>query len=384
MRIKYESKSRQQGKTQQEKPTMTTDDKNHLVSLDDIQAPVLYGSDDEVSAVVERVREAAGSFVFDMTTAKGRAECASVAHRVARSKTYLDSMGKDFVSELKKKVGVVDARRKTIKDELDAIKNEVRRPLNEYEEREKARVKEHTDALEGAKRFINSIPILNNIEAIDETAAHAARLLDRDYEEYQDQADKLKELLSSTVLQRRGELKEAQRVAAENERLKKEAEERRRKEHEERVAREAREEAERAEREAVEKAERERREEEDRRIKAEQDKLEAERKAFEAEKQAEQEKRDAEAREVEAAKKAEAEKQAAAEKAIKQEQARREAEIAEEKRQAAARQADVDHRAKINNAAVDALVSAGLTAEQGKMAVKAIASGQVANVTISY
>ena len=48
------------------------------------------------------------------------------------------------------------------------------------------------------------------------------------------------------------------------------------------------------------------------------------------------------------------------------------------------REANKRHRTKINNAARDALVAAGLTAEQATVAVTAIAAGNVPNVKISY
>ncbi|OCS62006.1 hypothetical protein BBZ50_02590 [Escherichia coli] len=51
------------------------------------------------------------SFVPDITTAKGRKEIASLAYKVAQTKTYLDGLGKDLVAELKEIPKLIDANR---------------------------------------------------------------------------------------------------------------------------------------------------------------------------------------------------------------------------------------------------------------------------------
>jgi len=89
--------------------------------------------------VLQEIETHARAVVLDVSTAKGRKEIASLANRVARSKTYLDQLGKDLVADLKKKAGAVDAQRRTVRERLDALKGEVRRPLTELEEAEAAR-----------------------------------------------------------------------------------------------------------------------------------------------------------------------------------------------------------------------------------------------------
>lgn len=349
-----------------------------LVKLEDIKAPVLFGSDDEVKAVIKRVEDAAKSFVFDVSTAQGRSEAASIANKVARSKTFLDSIGKEFVSDLKEKAKIVDQRRKTIRDTLDEIKAEVRKPLTEYEEKEKARVKAHSDALEELGQVINLVPIAGSRESVEEIIKlRIDPLKNRDFEENQETANSLLERINGVVDSRLNELDEIERQRLENERLKKEAAEREQKEREERIAREA---AEKARKEADEQ----RRKEEEARLAAEQEKLDAERRELEAIKQAEADKKAA----LENAKKAEEEAEKrrieAIEEAKQKERARLKEEQEERERQAAEREADVKHRTKINNSALDAMVAVGATKTAAKAIVTAIAKGEIPNVSISY
>ena len=49
-----------------------------------------------------------------------------------------------------------------------------------------------------------------------------------------------------------------------------------------------------------------------------------------------------------------------------------------------AREADKNHKAKINRQALADLVAIGLSEDQAKAVVKAIVSGKVSNVSISY
>lgn len=99
----------------------------------------------------------------------------------------------------------------------------------------------------------------------------------------------------------------------------------------------------------------------------------AERRRVEAEQRAEQERKDSIAC---------AEQQAA--EAVEREKER----VAEVARAYAAetakREANKKHKASINNAALDALVAAGINADCAKNCIKLIASGSIPNVTISY
>lgn len=114
----------------------------------------------------------------DLSTAKGRQAVASLAFRVARSKTFLDNLGKDLVADWKKQAADVDALRRIIRDRMDALKEEVRAPLTQWEEAEKER-KRRVDAallrLSNTAQFvINSPPGLSAIAMEAEIAKFEA------------------------------------------------------------------------------------------------------------------------------------------------------------------------------------------------------------------
>jgi len=93
-----------------------------------------------LTELLEKIRAEAVCHVPDLTSDKGRKAIASVAYKVSQSKTYLDDQGKELVADQKKAIKLVDTERNKMRTELDKLRDEVRKPLNDWEEKEKARV----------------------------------------------------------------------------------------------------------------------------------------------------------------------------------------------------------------------------------------------------
>ena len=100
--------------------------------------------------ILKEIESKVEGIVFDVSTEEGRKECASMAYKVARSKTLIDNMGKELVADWKKKAKVVDAERKKARDFLDPLKDRVREPLTEYEA-EQERIKKEEEERERRK-----------------------------------------------------------------------------------------------------------------------------------------------------------------------------------------------------------------------------------------
>ncbi|HBS6395035.1 TPA: hypothetical protein MAM36_001204 [Klebsiella pneumoniae] len=317
-----------------------------LVVIEKKNAMAVFTNNDQLDSLIEAIEKEARSLVPDVTTKKGRDAIASMAHKVARSKTYIDNAGKDLVAELKALPKQIDESRRVVRERLDALKDEVRRPLTEWEaEQERIKAEEamlalHVEALAMNEDFDRQLAA--RIESDHEMALLMNDAFDRE------QADKAAEA-------------ERQRIAYEEE-IKRLAAAAAAREVEQRAQRE-REEA--AHREAVLKA------------------------------QAEQAERDR----IEAMQKAEADKQAAieAERRKAQEEAdriRREAEqreqarLAEEKRKAdeqARREADVKHRKAVGTEIVKALLAnTSLTRDQAIEVLTAVKDGRIPHTGISY
>lgn len=93
-----------------------------------------------IDPILAKIKEEVRKFVPDTTTPEGRKDIASMAYKVAKSKTYLDDLGKNLTADWKSKAKIVDSARKKVRDELDELKTEVRRPLTEIEDAEKERI----------------------------------------------------------------------------------------------------------------------------------------------------------------------------------------------------------------------------------------------------
>ncbi|MGY5644110.1 hypothetical protein QYQ62_20065 [Klebsiella pneumoniae] len=317
-----------------------------LVVIEKKNAMAVFTNNDQLDPLIEAIEKEARSLVPDVTTKKGRDAIASMAHKVARSKTYIDNAGKDLVAELKALPKQIDESRRVVRERLDALKDEVRRPLTEWEaEQERIKAEEAMNALHAEALAMNE-EFDRQLAALIESDHEMALLMNDAFD--REQAEKKAEA-------------ERQRIA-----------------HEEEIKRQA---EEKAKREAAEQAQRE---------------IDAaaarEREAILAKERAEREQR-------EAAERAEREKQAAveAERRKAQEEAdriRREAEqreqarLAEEKRKAdeqARREADVKHRKAVGTEIVKALLAnTSLTRDQAIEVLTAVKDGRIPHTGISY
>ena len=317
-----------------------------LVVIEKKNAMAVFTNNDQLDPLIEAIEKEARSLVPDVTTKKGRDAIASMAHKVARSKTYIDNAGKDLVAELKALPKQIDESRRVVRERLDALKDEVRRPLTEWEaEQERIKAEEamnalHVEALAMNEDFDRQLAA--RIESDHEMALLMNDAFDREQAEKKVEAER----------QRIAREEEIKRLA--EEKAKREAAEQAQREIDAAAAREreailAKERAEREQREAAERAEREKQA------------------AVEAERRKAQEEADRIRREAE-----------------QREQAR----LAEEKRKAdeqARREADVKHRKAVGTEIVKALLAnTSLTRDQAIEVLTAVKDGRIPHTGISY
>lgn len=226
------------------------------------------------------VESKARALVADVTTKEGVSQIKSTARQIASIKKRVDDLGKDIVAELKDLPKQIDANRKKWREDMEALQDEIRKPVTEIENRqneiEEIKATHGKLVLSGSEEIKAAIVNLDKIELT---------------------GDKWKESLEAAteaVTAEKGALEVMLNAAIKKEEEARELEELRKKQEEaERIIREQkiREEAERKAREeaetraAAEKA------------RLEREKAEAERKAAEADKaRREAEEREAEAR----------------------------------------------------------------------------------------
>jgi colicin import membrane protein len=98
-----------------------------------------------VGDVEKRVQDLAAP--LDVETSDGRKEIASLAYRVARSKTAVEDLRKAHTADLVKKKREIDALGGVIWDRLEALQKKVRQPLTDWEDAEEHRRQAHDDAI---------------------------------------------------------------------------------------------------------------------------------------------------------------------------------------------------------------------------------------------
>jgi hypothetical protein len=398
-----------------------------LAVIDTVPAALVYAPG-ALTALVDRLKQEVRAHLatLDVSIPKDKARIISLSAHVATAKVKLDKLGDSLIEEHRAVVTAVNADRKSMRDDLDAFKVEVRKPVTDLENAEKERIAAHEQELQ---EIANAGPYTLTNWSVLSVEAMRDRLREietdpRDWQEFATRAAQTKAYAKEQILQGI-EAKEAYEAAqVELERLRAEAAERAIKEREEAAAKAAQEAAERRAAEqariAREAAERERQRIENERIEAEARAKQAEAERIAAEVRAEalriveadayqaqlaRERREAEEveeraqqalRDAEARRQAEADAAilAASEAAAKAQREQNAAVEAERQRVAAQKKAEADeaekraknraHQGAIHREILAALALLNISEEAGKLLIAAIAKGAVPHVRIEY
>lgn len=297
--------------------------------------PTLYvtnGLDSYLDQIRQEVSE-----VPDLSTTKGRERIKSLAASVSRSKTAIEKPGRDYLKKLKEAVKPAEAEIKRFVDACDALRDETRRPLTEWEA-EQDRLNQEAEAKKKAEQLAAEIEVAHEMALLMNDA------FDRDAKAKADEVERLQKAHEEFIAQQSAE--KAKRETEEKAKRDIEAAEQR-----ERDAKLAQERAEQAAKDAAAKAERDAKELAERVEREKEEAIAAEK--LKAQQEAERVQREAKQKE--------------------------DARLAEEKRiadEAAARAANIEHQKTINNQVIDILTKAGISPECAKECVIAIARNQ--------
>ena len=350
---------------------------SQLLAIEDISeasAPAIYVKGG-LQRFIDAVQSEIGTEVPDTTTRKGRERIASLAAKVSKSKVAIEKPGRDYLKRLKEMPKIVEEELREFVRTMDALRDEVRSPLTEWERAEAARVVEHERRISELRcvdvEGRSATEIASAISLIEEYE------IDGSWEEFEAEAHRVKAATLTTLQLALTKRQAYEAEQAELERLRAEAAQREQKEREERIAREA---AEQAQREAEQRAQAER----DAAAKREADaKAAAERRELELKLQAEQ----AEREKLEAQQRAEQAERDAAERAERAAAAERQRQADEQARieaEAKAREADIAHKTAVLTSIKESFMGAGITEEQAKAIINMIRKGEVPSVSITY
>jgi hypothetical protein len=300
-----------------------------------------------IDPILERIKIEVLAIPSDISTPNGRKALASLAFKVAKTKTFIEDRHRDLVYKEKQRLGAIDAEWKRIRETLDGIKTAVRKPLTDWEEIEETRVHQHEihiTRLEDAKKLrvdASTADIIARIAQLE--ADDISQMEEFDARAMTAKAESLEYLKNWLARSQKADTERA-----ELDRLRKEREDRERAEREKQVAENARKQA------------------EDRAARQVQD-------ANDAAARAERALADAQARSAREA-----------EEAVERERQRLAAADRQATYEAEQREMNRQHCSKINNAALEALVAGGISQKAAKTVVQLIVKGQVPNVRITY
>lgn len=324
------------------------------------------------------------SIVFDYETKKGNAEARSYVFKLRKSKSALEKTRVAAKAESLKIGRAIDSEAKDIEARIEAMIKVHQVKLDEIEKRESDRIaaiQVKLDAL-SAVHYGTSADLKYHIATLE------AVVINDKWQEFVVDAAQRKD---ASIVKHRELLaiqEKAEFEAAELEKLRKEAAERAQKDRDEAIAKAA---AEKALVDAALKAEQEalkaKKAIEDAELKAKQEREAAGRRELELKLKAEQLERmrlEAEQKAIIDAENARARAEAEKELAIKQEQDRVAAIAKAEAEAQAKREANKAHLTRINRAAMNALIEAGLSEDNAKLCIQAIAKCLVPNVVINY
>lgn len=323
-----------------------------LVVIEPKNVLTLFTQENQLDEIIKQIEMEVATFEHDLSNDSRRKKTASLARKVSSTKTYLDDLGKDLVSDWKSKAKVVDANRKQMRDRLDELRDLARKPLTDWEEEDKRIKAEEAEKAEAEKLRVQ-------MENDHEVALLMNEKFDREL------AEKLAEEYR---------IEKERQAQLEKERLEREA----------RIAQEAKE---KAEREAKEREEQIKREAEEAAAKSEKDRLEAiereekaNRAAIAAEERAKAQQEEAERQRVIAEEKAKREAEEAAERAKQAEIQRQKDEQARIEREQEEKKAKVEHSRKIQQEMMQAFVDNGLDDASAKLAVEALVNSEIPHI----
>ena len=101
-----------------------------------------------VEVLVTKLRAKHQDGFVDLSTDKGRRAVARNARSVVSMKTLIDKAGKEMNAHLREKINAVDDVRKHVRESLDALRDEIRKPLTDWEIQEEARIAQHKELIE--------------------------------------------------------------------------------------------------------------------------------------------------------------------------------------------------------------------------------------------
>lgn len=165
------------------KPEASTD---LIISLPTAMTAATFTDDAEFEKLYSQVKEAVDRHVPDLTTKGGRDAIASTAYKVARTKTALVAQGKKLTEGWRDQTKKVNAACNAIEERLDKLRDDVRKPLTDWENAENARIDRHKENLDILLSFITVSPGHSSVDLKAMLETVEGTVVDASWDEFQD------------------------------------------------------------------------------------------------------------------------------------------------------------------------------------------------------
>ena len=107
-----------------------------VIVVDQERLQAFFADGKNLDEAYGRIEKMAKGLVADVATKEGVSQIKSCARQIASAKTKIDNLGKQVVAELKELPKIIDANRRNFRERMEALQDEIRRPVTEIEERE--------------------------------------------------------------------------------------------------------------------------------------------------------------------------------------------------------------------------------------------------------
>ena len=121
-----------------ENPIVSVGDDYSVIVSDSGNLQQFFTDGENLQKVADRIESMARNLVADTSTKEGISQIKTAARQIASVKKKVDDLGKAVVAELKALPKVIDKNRADFRERMENLQEEIRRPVTEIEEREKA------------------------------------------------------------------------------------------------------------------------------------------------------------------------------------------------------------------------------------------------------
>lgn len=126
----------EQKEIKQEEALVVMDDYSVIVADPD-RLLEIFKDGKKLDAIYTRIEKMALGLVADVTTKEGVSQIKTCARQIASAKIKVDDAGKKVKAELNRLPDLIDENRRNFREKMEALQEEIRRPVTEIEEREK-------------------------------------------------------------------------------------------------------------------------------------------------------------------------------------------------------------------------------------------------------